>query len=169
VLELVTLVPGGANLLHPTFRTPPEVICEYQGKEGSRMDEVAYQTTNLDHLGIVAEVCCEIGLAAWLDAQAPQSAPWVSIGTATVAMALNGLGFSNRRLYLVLQFFATKPLALLLSADVTADQLNDDCLGRTLDWIAAHDPTRLFAGLATQARRRGRGRRRGGRHRCWRR
>jgi transposase len=28
-----------------------------------------------------------------------------------------------------------------------------DCLGRTLDWIYEHDPTRLFAGLALQARR----------------
>ncbi len=31
--------------------------------------------------------------------------------------------------------------------------LNDDCLGRTLDWIYEHDPTTLFAGLALQARR----------------
>lgn len=30
--------------------------------------------------------------------------------------------------------------------------LNDDCLGRTLDWLYAHDPTKLFAGIATQAR-----------------
>jgi transposase len=32
--------------------------------------------------------------------------------------------------------------------------LNDDCLGRTLDWIYEHDPTTLFAGLALQTRRR---------------
>jgi transposase len=32
--------------------------------------------------------------------------------------------------------------------------LNDDCLGRTLDWIYEHDPTTLFAGLALQARQR---------------
>lgn len=30
--------------------------------------------------------------------------------------------------------------------------LNDDCLGRTLDWLYAHDPTRLCAGIASQAR-----------------
>jgi hypothetical protein len=30
--------------------------------------------------------------------------------------------------------------------------LNDDCLGRTLDWLYAHDPTKLFAGIASQAR-----------------
>ncbi len=31
---------------------------------------------------------------------------------------------------------------------------SDECLGRTLDWLYAHDPTSLFAGIATQARRR---------------
>ena len=30
--------------------------------------------------------------------------------------------------------------------------LNDDCLGRTLDWLYAHDPTKLFAGMASRAR-----------------
>lgn len=30
--------------------------------------------------------------------------------------------------------------------------LNDDCLGRTLDWLYAHDLTKLFAGIATRAR-----------------
>src|SRR5260370_31508328 len=32
--------------------------------------------------------------------------------------------------------------------------LHDDCLGRTLDWLHAHDPTALFAGIARQARQR---------------
>ena len=80
--------------------------------------------------------------------------PQVSVGTATVAMLLNGLGVSNRRLYLVSQFFATKPVAHLLGAGITAEMLHDDCLGRTLDWLHAHDPTALFAGIARQARQR---------------
>jgi hypothetical protein len=58
----------------------------------------------LDQLGIVAGVCREIGLAEWLDAQDDQSHERVGVGTATVAMILNGLGFSNRRLNLVPQF-----------------------------------------------------------------
>ena len=33
-----------------------------------------------------------------------------------------------------------------------AEMLNDDCLGRTLDWLYAHDPTKLFAGIASRAR-----------------
>jgi hypothetical protein len=53
----------------------------------------------LDHLGIVAGVCQEIGLAAYLDALAGPNEQQVSVGTATVAMILNGLGFSNRCLY----------------------------------------------------------------------
>jgi transposase len=108
----------------------------------------------LDHLGIVAGICREIGLAAYLYALAGPTQQQVSVGTATVAMILNGLGFSNRRLYLVSQFFATKPVEHLLGAGMTAEMLHDDCLGRTLDWLHAHDPTALFAGIARQARER---------------
>ena len=53
--------------------------------------------------------CQEIGLAAWLDAQDPDNRQQVSVGTATVAMILNGLGESLRQLYLVPQFFAGHP------------------------------------------------------------
>jgi hypothetical protein len=108
----------------------------------------------LDHLGIVAEVCQEIGLAAYLDALAGPSQQQVSVGTATVAVILNRLGFSNRRLYLVSQFFASKPVEHLLGPGIVAKQLHDDCLGRALDWLYAHDPTMLFAGTARQARQR---------------
>jgi transposase len=108
----------------------------------------------LDHLGIVAGICREIGLAEYLDGLAGPTQQQVSVGTATVAMILNGLGFSNRRLYLVSQFFATKPVEYLLGAGITAEQLHDDCLGRTLDWLHDHDPTALFAGIARQARQR---------------
>src|SRR5262245_50195590 len=31
---------------------------------------------------------------------------------------------------------------------------SDECLGRTLDWLYVHDPTALFAGIATQPRQR---------------
>ena len=116
--------------------------------------EVEYQTERLDHLGIVAGVCQEAGIAEWLDKQAGETRRSVSVGKATVAMVLNGLGFSNRQLYLVPQYFENKPVEHLLGEGITADMLNDDCLGRTLDWLYEHDVTTLFAGLALQARRR---------------
>src|SRR3954463_10715694 len=111
-----------------------------------------YVNERLDHLGIVAGVCQEIGLATWLDAQEPTNRQAVSVGSATTAMILNGLGFSNRQLYLVPQYFANKPVEHLLGRGITAEMLNDDCLGRTLDWLYAHDPTKLFAGIARRAR-----------------
>lgn len=117
-------------------------------------ESIEYQTERLDHLGIVAGVCREAGIAAGLDAQAGENRRDVSVGTALVAMILNGLGFANRQLYLVPQYFANKPIEHLLGAGITADMLNDDGLGRTLDWLYEHDPTTLFAGLALQARRR---------------
>jgi transposase len=116
--------------------------------------EVEYQTERLDHLGIVARVCREAGIAEWLDERAGEQRRSVSMGTATVAMNLNGLGFSNRRIYLIPQYFENKPVEHLLGAEISADMLNDDCLGRTLDWLSEQDVTTLFVGLALQARRR---------------
>jgi hypothetical protein len=91
------------------------------------------QVERLDHLGLVAGICQEIGLAAYLDALAGPNDQQVSVGTATTAMMLNGLGFSNRQLYLVSQFFATKAVAHLVGLGITAEMLHDDSLGRALD------------------------------------
>jgi transposase len=113
-----------------------------------------FAVERLDHLGIVAGVCQEIGLVEYFDRLDKQAHARVSLGQAVLAMVLNGLGFSNRRLYLVPQFFAHKPLERLIGPGICPDDLNDDCLGRALDWLTAHDLTALFAGLAHQARRR---------------
>ncbi len=40
-----------------------------------------YRNECLDHVGIVAGVCQEIELAAWLDAQDPGNRQQVSVGT----------------------------------------------------------------------------------------
>jgi transposase len=114
----------------------------------------SYQVERIDHLGIVAGVCQEIGLVEYFDALDDQTHAHVSLGQAVLAMVLNGLGFSNRRLYLVPQFFQHKPVERLIGPGITADDRNDDCLGRALDWLTAHDLTALFAGMAYQARRR---------------
>ena len=83
--------------------------------------EESYINERLDHLGIVAGVCQEMGLAAWLDAHDPTHRQQVSVGTATVAMILNGLGWSLRQLYLVPQYFANKPVEHLLGAGIKAE------------------------------------------------
>ena len=54
----------------------------------------------IQHLGIIAGVCEEIGLAQLIDARIPKPKRNVSVGTAVKAMILNALGFSGRALYL---------------------------------------------------------------------
>jgi hypothetical protein len=65
----------------------------------------------------------------------------VSVGAATVALVLNGLGFSHRQLCLAPQFFVSKPVEHLLGPGISAEMLHDDGLGRTLDWLYTHGPT----------------------------
>jgi len=61
-------------------------------------------------LGIVAGVCQEIGLAACLGSREPSNRHQVSLGTATVAMILNGLGFSNPHFIWFRSFLPIHPL-----------------------------------------------------------
>ena len=96
------------------------------------------RTQNLDHHGVVAAVCRDLGLQEKLDAKlgAPDERRVVSAGTAVVAMILNGLGFTNRRLYLTHQFFANKPVEQLAWPGIRAEALTAHTLGQALDEIA---------------------------------
>ena len=74
------------------------------------------QTLAMDHHGIVAAVCKDLKIAEKIDTKIykEDKRRILSPGKAVVAMILNGLGFTNRRLYLTHQFFATKPIEKLL-------------------------------------------------------
>ena len=63
-------------------------------------------------------------------------------------MIINGLGFTNRRLYLTPQFFASKPTQEMLGDCVSPEQLNDHALGKALDEIAEYGETKLFGEIA---------------------
>lgn len=95
-----------------------------------------------------------MGLVEYFDRPDKQVHARVSLGQTVLAMVLNGLGFSNRRLNLVSQYFQHKPVERLIGTGIRAEDLNTDCLGRTLGWLTTHDLTALFAGLAYQSRRR---------------
>lgn len=101
--------------------------------------------SRLDHLGIVAGVCDEIGLVSLIDELIP-SAPQqkVSYGVAVKAMILNGLGFTHRTLYMSPDFFRDKPVSHLLGDGIEAHHLHDDCLGSTLDAVYAYGVSQLF-------------------------
>ncbi len=112
-----------------------------------------YATQRLDHLGIVAGICREIGLAEQIDRIVGPTGRQVSVGQAVQAMALNALGFTARPLYLTPEFFANKPLDRLLGPGLSAEMLNDDSLGRALDILHEKGETEIFAQVASHALR----------------
>ena len=116
------------------------------------MSQIAnYTTQELGHLGLVAGMCHELKIAETIDQLLPPTEKQISHGTAVCAMILNGLGFVNQRLYLVPDFFRNKPVEHLLGAGITAEQLNDDTLGRTLDVLYAAHPTEVYASVAANS------------------
>jgi transposase len=110
-----------------------------------------YTTQDLGHLGLVAGMCHELKIAETIDQLLPPTEKQIAHGPAVCAMILNGLGFVNQRLYLVPEFFHNKPVEQLLGAGMTAEQLNDDTLGRTLDAIYAANPTEVYASVAANS------------------
>lgn len=112
-----------------------------------RLDSNSVNTFNLDHLGIVAGTCRELRIAERIDDLIANKDPRrvVSCGQAVVAMIINGLGFVGRTLYMTPEFFANKPVQRLFDKDITAEDLNDNALGKALDEIARFGPTDLFA------------------------
>ena len=78
----------------------------------------------------------------------PDDQAMITPGEAVAAMILNGLGFANRPLSLTPQFFANKPLDLLLREGIDAEMFNRFKLGRTLDEASAYGCDLLFQELA---------------------
>jgi transposase len=104
----------------------------------------------LDHHGLVAGVCKDLGIAKRIDERMKKKDPRriVSTGTAVVAMILNGLGFTNRRLYLTPQFYESKPVEYLLEGTISASNLDDNALGKALDEISRYGSSQLFGEVA---------------------
>jgi transposase len=70
------------------------------------------------------------------------------MGQRALALIINGLGFTDERLYVVSQFFQNKPVERLIGKGVKAEHLNDDALGRLLDAIYAYGTTKIYGEIA---------------------
>jgi transposase len=105
-----------------------------------------YTSQSIDHLGMVSAMFDELGIAEIINKNIEQdvSQRIVSAGQAMKAMVLNGLGFSQRRLYLTPHFFSNKPVEHLLGTGIKAEHLNDDTLGQALDEFQAFGINQLF-------------------------
>jgi len=113
--------------------------------------KTSYETQRIDHLGIVAGVCQEIGLIETIDGQVKTSGRKVSCGQGTQAMVLNALGFVGRALYLIPDYLHNKPVDLLIAPELRAEDFNDDTLGRCLDDLYAAGVTEVFCQIASHA------------------
>lgn len=108
-------------------------------------------TKQLDHLGLVASTIKRTNLIKKIDKLIPLSeekGACLSMGERVAGLILNGLGFLNTRLYMVADFLDGKPVDRLIGPGVTAEQFNDDSLGRCLDAIHQYGSTQLYASLA---------------------
>jgi transposase len=109
---------------------------------------------DLDHSGIIAGICDEMGLVEQIDKRLgthPQEI--ISPGQVVKAMILNGLGFVSAPLYLFEKFFVGKATEHLLGAGIRPEHLNDDRLGRILDKLAESGLTEIFVTVALSAAR----------------
>lgn len=120
-------------------------------RKGKEMENTGYESQELDHLGIIAGICFEIELIKTIDSSVGNGEREVTTGEAVQAMILNAMGFVNKPLYLTPQFFANKPVENLIRVGLTAEELNDDRLGRALDALYAKGVTELFAKVASHA------------------
>ncbi len=107
-------------------------------------------TEVMDHHGIVAGICRDLKIAERINARIKSEDPRriIQPGIAVVAMIINGLGFTNRRLYLTPQFFQSKAIEQLLGEGIQAEQLDDHALGKALDEIAEYGCTDLYGEVA---------------------
>ena len=117
------------------------------------MENLEVSSSMLDHHGLVGAIVQELKIRERIDRLVGRSDArcLVSTGTAVAAMIINGLGFTNRRLYLVGQFFFGKPLDKLLgTSGLRPEHLSDDALGKALDRIHEYGVTKLFCELSLE-------------------
>ncbi len=108
-----------------------------------------YTSKNIDHLGIVAGVCKEIGLAQEIDNLVGiNEKQIVTTGEAVTAMVINALGFVNRPLYLFPEFMRNKPIELFFREDLKPEDFNEDTIGRSLERLFGNNPTKIFMHIA---------------------
>ena len=112
----------------------------------------AINIVNLDHLGIVAGIIDEMELVEEVNKKVGiRVKETVSPGQVMKAMILNGLGFLSAPIYLFDTFFVGKATQHLIGKGITAEQLNDDRIGRALDKYYQVGTTKLFTAIALKA------------------
>jgi len=115
------------------------------------MSLVEDSNVTIAHLGIVAGVIDTLGITQYIDEVLPKTRHHsVSHGLAVKGLLLNGLGFNERRLFMMPEYFEDVATERLMGEGIKPEHLNQYLFGECLDAIAAYGPTRLFTGLSLQ-------------------
>ena len=103
------------------------------------------------HLGIVSGMIDKLGICDYIDKVIPKKRSHnVTHGQSVKALLLNCLGFTERRLYLMPEYFDDIATERLIGDNIEAKHLNQYLFGETLDSIAAYGPTELFTGIVLE-------------------
>ncbi len=120
--------------------------------EEADLSKDEYSSKDLDHLGLVAGMCRQLGVGQIIDEiLPPDPRSTITAGECCELMCINGLGFTSRPLYLEAQFFSTKAVSRLLGRRLSAEEITDDRLARTLDALYKAGCDRVFKEIASRA------------------
>lgn len=102
--------------------------------------ESEFQSQSLDHLGIVAGMIDHLELVETLDDLLPQDDLMrnISISHSCKALILMSLGYTQRTLYMVSDYFSKRPVEALIEPSVSASMLNDSALWMHCMRMARH-------------------------------
>ena len=93
-------------------------------------------TKKLEHLGIIAALIDMLGIVDLVNDRLPkQRHHKLTHGEVVKALIINGLGFTERRLYLFSDYFENKSVERLFGKGITPEDFSEDTVGRTLDAI----------------------------------
>lgn len=99
----------------------------------------------VSHLGLVSGIVDHLRITECIDNCIPKKrSHTVSHGLSVKALLLNCLGFVERRLYIMPEFYDDVAVDRLIGPDIKPDHLNQYLFGETLDKISEYGPTKLF-------------------------
>jgi transposase len=107
----------------------------------------------LKHYGIISALIDKLKIVEKIDERLPMERNrlnGVTRGQIVKALIINTLAFAERRLYLVADFFNGLNPEKLIGPGVTAEKLNDDIIGRTLDEIFKYGVRKLLTEIAIE-------------------
>lgn len=84
-------------------------------------------TLSLDHLGLVASVFDGLGISEIIDAAMPKTRDYKLSHSAIIkGLVINGLGFTERRLYIYPTYFKDLALEKLFGLGIAPEDFNSD-------------------------------------------